>query len=205
MKTSTLLSQRWLQITRVVRIVAYYVLPTMLLVGSLLFGSEVRFIAQFGNAALFLILGNLFLKPVALITKNGIVSLLLTLRREMGVASFWLYIFHAVGMVNIYKFQPADFAGIDNFLLYGSLAGMGMWVLGLTSNNGAQKLLKKNWKKVQMVAYPVLFLALLHGAKAQTEIEKFYLFSTLYLFLKALQFKKVDLSVQFGKLPLWLQ
>lgn len=206
MKTSAVLSQRWASVTKLVRIGAYYILPLCLLVSSVFFSKgESRFFAQFGEWALWLIMFNLFIKPVALVTKNGIASLLLTLRREVGVASFWLYLFHSMGMVTIYKFQPQDFAGLDNFLLYGALAGMGMWVLGLTSNNIAQRFLKQNWKKVQMVAYPVLFLAMFHGFKAQTEIEKFYLFSVLYLFLKVLQYKKIDLSAQSSKLPMWLQ
>lgn len=200
------MSQNWLLITKIMRISSYYLLPLTLLVSSVfLSNGESRFFAQFGSIALILIMFNLFLKPVALVTKNGIASLLLTLRREIGVASFWFYLFHSVGMVTIYKFTPADFAGLDNFLLYGSLAGMGMWILGLTSNNVAQRFLKQNWKKVQMVAYPVLFLALFHGSKAENAIEKFYLFSTLYVFFKVLQYKKVDLSPQFSKLPLWLQ
>ena len=66
-------------------------------------------------------------------------------------------------------------------------------ILGLTSNKMSQKLLKKNWKRVQYLSYAALFLVLLHVSLAEGEIGLFFLVGGLFIVLKVLEFKKVKL------------
>jgi DMSO/TMAO reductase YedYZ heme-binding membrane subunit len=52
---------------------------------------------------------------------------------------------------------------LSNYLFIGLLAIIGMIILGLTSNFFSIKLLGNNWKRIQWLAYPILFLSKLHA------------------------------------------
>jgi len=81
-----------------------------------------------------------------------------------------------------------DFSGK---FVYGSVALGGIIVLGLTSNNFSQRVLKRNWKRVQMLAYPVLFLVLFHAAVANDSYALFTLVSVAYAGAKWWEYRKV--------------
>ncbi len=52
---------------------------------------------------------------------------------------------------------------LTNYLFIGVFAMLGMVVLAATSNFYSIKMFGKSWKKIQWIAYPVLFLGKLHG------------------------------------------
>ena len=170
-----------------IQIVTYYVLPLSLL-GITLLAGDGSFFKELGEKALLLVALNLYIKPVAVLFKHPLTALALTFRREIGVASFWLYAFHSAGMFISRGLEISYFLNPQGFLFWGGLAGFGMYILGLTSNNFAQRLLKKNWKRVQSSAYIVFILASYHAALASGGFTKMIFLVGLFLVLKALQF-----------------
>lgn len=174
------------------QVLAYYIVPAALLVLSLA-NANSRLFAFFGNAALVLVVINLYIRPLALILPNSYFNFFLTLRREFGVAAVWFFLFHAGGFIYSYGLLGSkSFLDYTSFLFWGSLAAVGMIILGLTSNDYATRKLKQNWKKVQMVAYPTLFLALFHAGLASGQLRNFFVWGGIYLGLKFLQWKKVS-------------
>lgn len=182
-----------MKVKKTLEIISYYILPLSLLVLSLTMASKSLY-SNFGQAALIVIVAILFLKPIAKISNIKILKRLLIYRRQFGIASFWLFVFHAFG-----KFQMIQgYATLELYLnpkvniLYGLLAGIGMIVLGITSNDWAVRKLKTNWKRIQYISYPVLFLILYHSALAEDEIIRFYIISVLFVLLKILEWSKVS-------------
>jgi len=157
--------------------------------------------ARFGQGALIIIIAILFLKPVAKILNIKILKRLLIYRRQFGIASFWLFVFHSLGMWQIIK----GYADLNLYLnprvniFYGLLAAIGMIILGISSNNIAVKKLKQNWKRVQYVAYPVLFLILYHAALAEDNVPRFYIISGLFVLLKILEWSKISFNKKYEK------
>ena len=166
----------------------YYVLPVVLLLVSVVVGGEV--FGKFGTLAMLGVTAVLYVQPLSILTKNPWIIKLFTMRREMGVASFWLFFFHAYGLIFSRNISPEFIFNVKGFIFWGFLAGMGMWLLGLTSNNFSQKLLKKNWKRLQRVVYPTYFLLLYHASMAEGEMWKFWVFGGGYVVLKGLSFYK---------------
>jgi len=66
-------------------------------------------------------------------------------------------------------FNFASYLKVENGLFWGAVAGIGMILLGLTSNNISVRLLKKNWKRLQRIAIPVYFLISIHKFIASDE------------------------------------
>ena len=171
---------------KIIQVLSYFVLPVSLAVWSAT-GAIDSFFVELGGKALLLVALNLFIKPLSVLFRHSLTAQVLTLRREIGVASFWLYVFHSTGMVLGRGLSLSTIYNPAGFIIWGAVAGIGMWVLGLTSNNVAQRLLKRNWKKVQMVAYAVLPVASFHASKAEGEYGKFVLFTGTFVVLKFLQ------------------
>lgn len=180
---------------KILSILSYYILPITLLVLNLFFSSK-SLSALLGNGAMIIVVAILFLKPLAKITNIKKLKRLLIYRRQFGVASFWLAAFHGLGMWQIVK----GYATLNLYLnpqvnlLYGLMAAIGMLILGLSSNDLAVKILKRNWKRLQYIAYPTLFLILYHAALAENELMKFYIISGLFVILKILEWSKVSFN-----------
>ncbi len=172
---------------KLVQIATYYLLPIGLLGAVLLIGDG-HFFKELGEKALLLVALNLYIKPVAVLFKHQLTALALTFRREIGIASFWLYAFHSAGMFISRGLEVSYFLNPQGFLFWGGIAGFGMYILGLTSNNFAQKLLKKNWKKVQSSAYLVFIFASYHSALASGSFTKMIVGVGLFVVLKVLQY-----------------
>jgi len=51
---------------------------------------------------------------------------------------------------------------LDSYLLWGSLAGSIIFLLGITSNTFSVKLLKRNWKRLHMLVFLALVFVALH-------------------------------------------
>ncbi len=162
---------------------AYVIVPFVLAVLSSVV-VERELYTFYGTLAEIGLIFILLLKPISQI--SGWISLrqLVGLRRPMGVTVFWLALFHGAMLIYERNLLWSDMMGLDNYLFYGVVALLGMIILGITSNNFSLRTLKKNWKRVQYLAYPVLFLTLLHSAMAEGEMIKFYVVSTLFVALK---------------------
>lgn len=171
--------------------ISYYLYPLTL--GIIAFAIPSPYIfRQFGSLAFYLLTINLFIKPLNVIFRSKPLQIMMTLRREIGMSSFWSYVFHSLGMIYIYDLDRLKLlSDPTSFIFFGASAGIGMYLLGLTSNDLAVRLLKRNWKRLHRVAYLVFFLSLYHSSTATGELWKLYFFGGSYLILKVVEFRKI--------------
>lgn len=166
---------------------SYYILPIFLLLLSLYYGGLDTY-RLFGQAAQIALIFTLFIKPVAKIVNIKELRRLLVYRRQYGIATFWLFAFHGFGMWKTYQLK--DFGLYLNpqlNLMYGALAGLGLVILAITSNDKSVRALGKLWKKIHYLAYPVLFLAMYHAAMAEYEFGGFWFGTISFIVLKILE------------------
>lgn len=173
-----------MNLKKTLSIISYYVLPIVLAIFSLTIPDRELF-SFMGQVAQILVIIILFLKPVVKILRIKFFSQFLIYRRQLGVASFWFFAFHALGFWQLYSLTNINsFTNPQRHLMYGALAAIGMTILAITSNNWSVKKLKTNWKKIQYLAYPTLFLILYHAALSERELGNFYIIGGLWIILK---------------------
>lgn len=159
-----------INIRKLIQLFCYYILPLGMLITEILAifagASFYSLLVNYGNASMYLVIVILFVKPLSILfPKITLFRKLMTYRREMGVLAFWFAIFHSIALLfylEIFKTGDIKILFTDSALLFGVLALLCMLILGLTSNKLAVIKLKRNWKKVQMLAYPAIFLIVLH-------------------------------------------
>lgn len=164
----------------------YYVLPLVLLV---IVTSDWKYqqLVSLGEPAELLLYATMFLKPVALLVRWSFLFKLLPFRRHLGVATFWFAFFHGVGLlVNMSSSVFPFVFDVEGNIFYGILALIGMTVMAVTSNDRSVRYLRKQWKRIHFLAYPTLFLVLVHIAIAKEEIEKLVLVSVVYIGVRLL-------------------
>lgn len=144
--------------------IAFAMIPLLLWV--MYVNGDAHLYKERGSMSLNLLYLIMFMKPMIVIIGNKSLYKLMPYRRQLGVVSAWLAVFHTIGLI-----VAKDLRNISaylsnpwwNYLFVWALATIGMIVLGLTSNFFSIKLLWKNWKRIQWLAYPVLFLSKLHA------------------------------------------
>lgn len=99
----------------------------------------------------------------AIFGRRGWLDWLLARRRALGVAAFGYGLLHLV----FYLFDMGDLAQIwAEALLFsiwtGYLALVIFAAMAITSNNRSQRLLRRNWKRLQQLVYPAALLIALH-------------------------------------------
>ncbi|GAH36082.1 unnamed protein product, partial [marine sediment metagenome] len=118
-------------------------------------------------------------------------------RRESGMASFWLFIFHAGGLIYTRNLTTLSTYFTTTFLFWGLVAGVGMIILAATSNDESIIYFKRKWKRLQYIAYPVLFAVLAHSSLwANDNLNKFFMYSGIFIVLKTLEFSKVKIPIK---------
>lgn len=172
---------------KLIRTFTYYGLPVLLIIFSFLYPHR-TFFATMGGWAEKLLIFLVFVKPIAIIFKSKFFMRAVTYRRESGVASFWFFLFHAAGLIYV-----LNLTSITNYLVlfmfFGAIAGLGMIILALTSNDTSVKYFKKNWKKIQYITYPTFLLVLAHsGLFEQGNLIKLYTIGGLFVALKSIEF-----------------
>lgn len=144
--------------------IAFVIIPILLWV--MYVTGSAHLYKEWGSMALNLLYLIMFMKPIIVIIWYKPLYQFLPYRRQLGVISAWLAVFHTIGLmisrdlldISAYLANPWS-----NYLFIGAIATVGMIILGLTSNFFSIKFLWKNWKRVQWLAYPVLFLSKLHA------------------------------------------
>lgn len=117
-----------------------------------------------GEWAARLIIFALMLTPLSILFRGQAwVQWLIRRRRAFGVAGFGYALLHLL-------FYLLDMETVRNILA--ELGALGIWTgwaafllflpLALTSNEASVRLLKKNWKSLQRLAYPAALLTLVH-------------------------------------------
>ena len=166
---------------------AYVFLPLLLFVSSVIF-VDAEIFPLFGQLSFLLVCLILFSKPIGVIFRWKFLNRFIARRRQAGVSAFWLFAFHAGGIIYSYGLGPGSFSSAP--LLFGLVAGIGMIILGMTSNDYSMRLLKGKWKKVQNIAVPTFFLILLHVSLIEGEALKGIVIGGLYIVLKIIERKK---------------
>lgn len=190
---------------RVLSIFAYAAVPIGGLMLAVFFPSRQMF-RQMGELAQMGLLVILFMKPIAFIVPFRFLQRALVYRRQMGVAVFWLALLHGIGFMYLYNIlTPGEFLGFANTLLYAGVAMLMLIVLAATSNNVSVWWLKGNWKRIQYLAYPTLFLVIIHSStiRSRAETGKIVLVLGAFLLLKYLQVKKFRLDAYVPFLQKW--
>lgn len=169
-------------------LVIYYLIPLLLIYLSYISPAP-TFFASLGRYTFYLLLIILFSKPLAVLTGGKFFWKIVSYRRELGVLSFWTFIFHAAGLT--YSYQLYRFASWPVAVYWGAAAGIGMLILGLTSNKYAVRLLRRNWKRLHRIVYFVFFAALIHIALTRQEYLLYPIIFLLYFGLKILEWTKI--------------
>ncbi len=176
------------------RIFAFYVLPVALVLIGIIFPEKEIFVAM-GEWAERVLVFLLMVKPVSVIFSSKILSRVVGFRKELGLASFWFFLVHAVGLIIVKDIEFTDLMSVP-FLTWGLFAGVVMVILGVTSNEKSVVLLKRNWKRIQYLAYFALFGTLLHTSLVAGNMMKFYVVFGIFLVLKVLEWSGVRFSRQ---------
>ncbi len=171
----------------------YYVLPVTLGV-LLLYPEAVRKLqAPLGVAAITMLIIVLFVKPPAvLFPKIRIFSKLVSMRRELGLATFFLALFHFLyyvairGMTLHTTFWEALVR--PGAIRYGAWALLLLLVISASSIWFIISRLKRWWKRIQRLSYLVLPLVLIHSTLMERESwwQAIVIFS-LYVILKGIE------------------
>lgn len=171
----------------------YYLLPLVLLLISI-FSSDRGLFPQLGNFALYALIAVMFIKPLYILLPWKFLRKIGTYRRELGLLSFWLFLFHAVGLIYTRSmFSVSSYLGFGNFLFWGAVAGICMVLTGVTSNSFSVRLLKRNWKRVHYLAYLAFLGTLVHVGLMRNgrEFTTYAVIAGLYIVLKAAEFWKM--------------
>lgn len=173
-------------VKKILNVLCYWVLPLALLAVSFII-PEAEIFRLLGKAAMFLLIGILFISPIAVITQWRPLRVILGFRRQLGIAIFWLAFFHTAGFIYVQDLtQAVLYFDLGYHLFYGAVAMIGMGLLAMTSNDRAVRHLRRHWKKVQAITYPVFFLVLIHASMATGEWKKLIVFGGGYIVLKAI-------------------
>ena len=175
---------------KIIQISTYYFLPIVLATGSIVFQNRWIY-SKYGSIAFLLLTGNLYLKPVSVLFRNKLFTFISTYRREMGIASFWFYLFHSSGLYLLNNLSLSSFSNTSSYLFWALPAAIGMWLLGVTSNDISVKRLGRNWKRLHRIAYFVFFFALIHSSLAEREVGKIFILSIPFIILKYFEYKKI--------------
>jgi sulfoxide reductase heme-binding subunit YedZ len=114
-------------------------------------------------SARFIIIA-LLLTPLAqLFPANGAIKWLVRHRRSFGVAAFAYAVLHLIFYVLDMETVAAMLAEIGAPAIWtGWLALLCMAVPAAASNDAAMRALRRNWKRIQRLAYPAAVLTLVH-------------------------------------------
>ncbi len=178
-------------VKKILDILCYWILPLTLLVISFAV-PDAEVFRLLGKAAMILLIIILFISPLATITQWRSLRIILGFRRQLGIAIFWLAFFHTAGFIYVQDLtQTILYFDLGYHLFYGAVAMLGMTLLAVTSNNRAVGYLRRHWKKVQAITYPVFFLVLIHASMASGEWKKLIVFGGAYIILKVVAWQMV--------------
>lgn len=150
------------------------------------------------NLALIALTITIFARPVvSLFPQIPLIKYLMTLRRQIGIASGIFALTHVLLVSNqfggpIVLAQTIINLGIGSSLFFGSLALLVMITLLITSNDYSIRLLKRNWKNLHQLVHLLFILVLIHRGLREGQFAIFQaiiLIIILYV-LRYLSYKK---------------
>ena len=176
---------------KVIDPIVYYIFPVALIIYCIAFPSRDLF-TFVGTLSKQLLIFLLLIKPIASILKSKTLFKVVAYRRQLGLITFWFFLTHTAGLIYLYNiFEISRYLTLKHSM--GTLAGIGLLVLAITSNNYSMKLLEKNWKRVQYLVYPVLFGMLVHTSLNEYgNLIELYIIGALFIVLKGLEWKDIS-------------
>lgn len=157
------------------RIPHFSMIRKVLLLLSLLplplyFLTNIRF-GEFGEYGWKILIAIMLIRPLAdVFSKIKILHSLVPLRKEFGIMSALFVIIHSYAFfelkdLNILTslFNPKYWA-LDKAITWGILGFLAALILLITSNELSVRLLRNNWKRIQLLAYPLFFFSAIHIA-----------------------------------------
>lgn len=116
-----------------------------------------------GTTTINFLLATLLLSPLAKLPHATIVN---TLRRTLGLTTFFWSVLH---ILSYFVFELAlDYSLFlseifqRTYLTLGFIAWVGLFILAITSNKFSIKKLKKHWKQLHNLVYPIAILIGIH-------------------------------------------
>ena len=181
-------------VRRVVAWCVYGILPVVLL--AALVADAPRVVAvKAGSLAQLLLLVLLFMKPIGTVFGIRLFRRTLVYRRMMGVAMMYGALYHAVVLMDVSRIFDAQYYTVSNHVVYGAAALCITVLLGVTSNDFAIRVLRRSWKRLHVLAYPLLVLVLLHAGMAEGEMKKVIVLVPAFIVLKVLEHRRVRITL----------
>lgn len=188
-----------------INFISYYFIPVILLLVFLIinFYFTASMLREYSNSVaeigFKLLLFIMFVKPLSIIFPQfKIFSRFVALRRQLGILIFYMVLLHAMGLMIFYDYLSfdsiAELFDFSNFIFYGILGLILMFLLFITSNNfSVRNLGFKDWKWLQRLGYLALVLSVIHVAMFENEIGP-YVILAVYFVLKIMEWKKVSFT-----------
>ncbi len=132
---------------------------------------------ELGEIGWNLLIAVMLVRPLSNVFPDiRLLASLLVIRREVGILSGLFIVGHGVGyfsakgMSIVTNIFAPEFWGLSNFLTWGILGLFCAIILLATSNKFSVKLLKRNWKRVQQLAYLFFLFGGIHIALIGDEL-----------------------------------
>jgi sulfoxide reductase heme-binding subunit YedZ len=195
-KFDSIISDYFLKYRKRLSFIFLYVIPVMLVsvfLYKLNFGGSVGFSKEMGELGYNLILLMLFISPILKIfSKIKILRFISGFRKELGMLSFWALSVHFVGQsLDLNIFNKIDNLFLYDYLIYGFLAYIGIFILGVTSNKFSMKFFGKKWFLIHKVLYLVLILSVIHVVLIKGDLSGYFVL-VLFFILKLFVYLKFD-------------
>jgi len=132
---------------------------------------------NFGEMGLGLLVVILILRPLSqILPEFKIIQKIVTLRKELGIICASLILSHAIGYFLSHEsllatIQDPYFWELDNSLMWGFCGLIITFLLLITSNFLAIKILGKWWKSIQRLSYLLLILSSSHVLLLEREVK----------------------------------
>ena len=141
----------------------------------LYFFTDIYF-GEYGDWGWKVLIAIMLIRPLAdVLPRISLLHALVPLRKEFGIFSGLLIFIHSYAFfankdqnIFIQLFNANNWAP-DKALTWGILGFITVFFLLATSNNLSIKILKRNWKNIQRLAYPLFFFSAIHIALVNRE------------------------------------
>ena len=127
------------------------------------------YFANYGKWGWYILIGVMLIRPLADVLPGiGFLHSLVPLRKEFGIMSGLFIVVHSYDFfarkdLNILTaIFDAKYWSLDSALTWGILGFITVILLLLTSNQLSIRLLRRQWKNVQRLAYPLFFFSAVH-------------------------------------------
>jgi sulfoxide reductase heme-binding subunit YedZ len=194
-KIDNIISKKIQEYRKILSNIFLFIIP-VILISIFIFNilnNEFDFAKDMGEFGYNLIIFILFLSPVTKIFSNiKILKNISRFRKELGMLSFWTLSIHTIGMmIDLNLFNNFKDILNENYLIFGFLAYVLIFILGLTSNKFSMRMLGKKWFLLHKLLYVILILSIIHVVLIKGDVRG-YLVLVGFLILKLFVYFKFD-------------